>query len=99
MLAASLIIVRAVHIGASILVAGIFTFDVVVLGSANRQTRDDLRDIERRLFRLALWSLVAAFASALFWLWLEVGNMSELPFSNTFSVTTWQTVLFQTTFG
>jgi hypothetical protein len=41
MLTASLIIARAVHIAACILIAGIFTFEMVVLGAAELRTRAD----------------------------------------------------------
>src|SRR5690242_8794256 len=99
MLIASLIIARAVHIGACMLIAGIFTFEMVVLGPAELRTRADLRDINCCLFRLALWSLVAALASAVLWLWLEVINMSGLALSNALSANAWQPVVFQTNFG
>jgi copper resistance protein D len=99
MLTAQLIIARAVHIAASILLAGIFTFDLVILVPARRLGSDDLREIERRLSRLAVWSLVAALLSALLWFWLEVASMSGLPLKNSFSAAAWRTVLFETQFG
>jgi copper resistance protein D len=99
MLTALLIVARAAHIGASILVAGTFTFDVVTLGSTRSPVSDDLRDIERRLLRLAVWSLVAALLSALLWFWLEVANMSGLSPASAFSAKAWRTVLFETNFG
>jgi len=99
MLTALLIIARAVHIGASILIAGIFTFDVITLGAARRPVRDDLREVECCLFRLAVWSLVAAFLSALLWFWLTVANMSGSSLVGALSATAWQRVFFQTQFG
>ncbi|MGH7984011.1 MAG: copper resistance D family protein [Candidatus Udaeobacter sp.] len=99
MLTALLIIARAMHIGASILIAGTFTFDIVTLGAATPPVSDDLRDVERRLFRLAVWSLVAALLSALLWFWLEVVNMSGFSLTSAFSATAWRTVLFETKFG
>ena len=99
MLTVQLIIARAVHIGASILLAGIFTFDLVMLGRDGRDGNGDFHEIERRLFRLAVWSLVAAFFSGLLWFWLEVASMSELSLKNAFSTTAWRTVLFETQFG
>lgn len=99
MLTAQLIIARAVHIAASILLAGIFSFDLVMLAPAGRLGSGDLREIERRLFRLAVWSLIAALLSALFWFWLEVVSMSALPLKNALSATAWRTVLFETQFG
>ena len=99
MLTTELIIARAIHIGASILLAGIFSFDLVILGPVRRLGSDDLHEIEWHLFRLAVWSLGAALFSALLWFCLEVVSMSGLPLTNTFSVKAWSTVLFQTQFG
>ena len=95
----TLIITRAIHIGASILIAGIFTFDFVTLGLIGQPESNDLCEFERRLFRLAIWSLIASLLSALLWFWLEVASMSELSLKNTFSATAWWPVLFETQFG
>jgi copper resistance protein D len=99
MLTALLIIARAVQIAASILAAGIFTFELVALGLARRPASSDLHELDRRLFWLAAWSLVAAFLSALLWFWLEVASMNGLALTNTFAPSPWQTVLFETQFG
>jgi putative copper resistance protein D len=94
-----LIIARAMHIGASILLAGIFTFDVIILSPATRRSSSDFHEVERRLFRVAVWSLLAALLSALLWFWLEVASMNELSLKDAFSTTAWQSVLFETQFG
>jgi putative copper resistance protein D len=99
MLIALLIIARTAQIGASILLAGTFTFELVTLGPAARRASDDLHEVERRLLRLARWSLIAALLSALLWFWLEVANMNGLPLMRAFSTTAWQAVLFETEFG
>ena len=99
MLTAQLIIARAVHIGASVLLAGIFTFDVVILTPARRVESCDSYEIGHRLFRLAAWSIVAALLSALLWFWLEVASMSGLPLKSAFASAAWRTVLFETQFG
>jgi putative copper resistance protein D len=99
MLIALLIVARATHFGASILLAGIFTFEIVTLGPASGPPSDDLCEISRRLLRLAVWSLVAAFFSALLWFWLTVANMSGSSFTSAFSATAWRTVFLQTQFG
>ena len=99
MLMTQLIVARGTHIGASILLAGIFTFQVVMLRPAGRLGSGDFHEIERRLFHLAVWSLVAALLSALFWFWLEVASMSELSLKNAFSTTGWRTVLFERNSG
>ena len=99
MLTAQLIIARAVHIAASILLAGIFTFDLVMLAPARRLGSGDFYEIEHRLFRLAAWSIVAALLSALLWFCLEVASMSGLSLKSAFAATAWRTVLFETQFG
>jgi copper resistance protein D len=95
----ALIITRGVHIATSILITGIFTFDLVMLGLTGPSESDDLHEIARRLFRLAVWSLIAALLSAVIWFWLEVASMSGLPVKNTFSASGWGTVLLETQFG
>jgi hypothetical protein len=92
MLTVQLIVARAAHIGTSILLAGIFTFDLVMLRRAGRPESGDFHEIERRLFRLAVWSLIAALLSALLWFWLEVASMSELSLKNAFSTMAWRKV-------
>src|SRR5947209_5108026 len=96
---ALLIIARAVNIGTSILLTGIFTFVVIIVAPAVRAGSNDFQQIERRLLRLAIWSLVAAVLSALLWFCLEVASMSGLRTTRAFSTTAWQTVLFETQFG
>ncbi|HWY40156.1 MAG TPA: CopD family protein [Chthoniobacterales bacterium] len=98
-LTALLVIARTVQIVASILLAGIFAFEVVMLGPVRRARSDDLNELERQFFQLALWSLLAALLSALLWFWLEVADMSGLSLTNAFSTTAWRTVLFETEFG
>jgi putative copper resistance protein D len=99
MLTTQLIIARAVHIGASILLAGIFTFDLVILAPVARFGSGDSHEVENQLFRVAVWILVAALFSALLWFWLEVASMSGSPLKNAISATAWRTVLFETLFG
>jgi putative copper resistance protein D len=95
----ALIITRAVHIAASILLAGAVTFDLIALGLTSRSGSNDLNDIELRLIHLVFWSLITALLSALCWFWLEVASMSELSLKNALSATAWGTVLFETQFG
>jgi len=94
MLTALLIVARAVHIAAAILIVGSFTFEAVALGSIRRPVSDALHEIERSLLRFAVWTLVTALVSAVLWLWLEVVSMTGLSFVNSFSGSTWKTVLF-----
>jgi copper resistance protein D len=99
MLIALLVIARAAHIAASILIAGTFTFQVVTLGSASSPANDDLPGVERHLLRLVVWSLVAVLLSAVLWFWLVVVNTSGLSFKNAFSAAAWRMVLLKTQFG
>src|SRR5437773_12200503 len=77
MFIALLIIARATHIGATILLAGTLTFKLITLGPGGGS--DDFHDLPLCLLHLALWSLVAAFLSSLLLFWLEVADMSGLP--------------------
>jgi len=95
-----LIIARTVQIAASILLAGIFTFELLPLGlTAALPASGDLHEVGRRLSRLAVSSLVAALLSALLWFWLEVASISGLSLANAFATNAWRTVLFETEFG
>jgi len=95
----ALIITRAVHIATSILITGIFTFDLVMLGLTGPSESDESHEIGRRLFHLAVCSLIVALLSAVIWFWLEIASMSGLPVKNTFSASGWGTVLLETQFG
>jgi copper resistance protein D len=100
MLTALLIIARMAHVAASILFAGIFTFDLIPAGlTPVLRASADFREVERHLFHLAVWTLVAALLSALLWFWLEVANMGGLRLMDSFSAIAWRTVLFETEFG
>jgi putative copper resistance protein D len=99
MLLALLIVARAVHIAASILIAGTFTFEVIALGFVRQPAIKDLREVERSFVRLAVWILVAALVSAVLWFCLEVVSMTGLSSVRAFSDATWQTALFETVFG
>ena len=97
-MATTLIITRAVQIGASILITGIFTFDLMLRLTGPSQN-DELNEIERCLFRLAFWNLIVAFLSALLWFLLEVANMNELSLKSALSMAAGGAVLFETRFG
>jgi len=94
-----LIAARTMNIGASILLAGIFTFDAIILSPGGRVGTGDFQEVERRLLRLAVWSLIAAILSGLLWFWLEVASMNELSLKNALSAAAWRAVLFETRFG
>src|SRR5712671_4781946 len=94
-----LIIARSAQIAASILVTGIFAFEVVTLGPVRRSGTGDLNELERQFSQLALCSLLVALLSGLLWFCLEVTSMSGLSFAKAFSGTAWRVVLFETEFG
>jgi hypothetical protein len=81
-----LIAVRAVHITASILIAGSFTFNVVSLGVHRRTPGEESLMADHVLVRLITWSLIAAALSGVLWFWLEVVNMSGRPLLGVFSI-------------
>ncbi len=93
-----LVIARGLQIGASLLVAGIFTFEIIV-ARAGDQSAARANPAEGRLLRLALWGLGVAFISALLWFACEVTNMSGLPLAQAFSGGSWETVFSATRFG
>ncbi len=97
--ASLLVVARAVQIGASLLLAGIFTFEFIVLGPASRRAGDDWHRFDRRLFGLAFWSLGAALLSALIWFAFEVSSMTGLSLAEAFAGPGWRIVLFGTRFG
>ena len=99
MVTAFLIVVRAAHITASILIAGSFTFYFVALGVRRRIPGKDSRMADQVLVRLTVWSLITAALSGVLWFWLEVVNMSGLPLLGGFSISAWGTVLLNTKFG
>ena len=99
MVAALLIVARSVQIAASLLFAGIFTFEVVALGPTGPHVGGDRHELDRRLLRIALCTLAAALLSAFLWFCLVVASMGGLPLAHPFSGGAWRTVLFQTEFG
>src|SRR5438874_12766742 len=94
-----LIVARAAHFAASILIAGSFTFEAVALGVIRWPVSDGLHEIERSLLRLAVWILLAALVSAVLWFWLEVVSITGLSFVDSFSASRWKIVLLETVFG
>lgn len=96
--ASLIVIARSIQIGASLLLVGIFTFEIVVL-RAGSQLAGEANPAEKRLLHLACWSLAAAFLSALLWFAFEVTNMSGLPLAQAFAGGSWRAVLSATRFG
>jgi putative copper resistance protein D len=99
MVPALLIAARCAQIAASLIFAGIFTFEVVALGPSGPHADEDRHTLDQRLLRLAFCTLVVALFSTFLWFWLEAASMSGLPLARAFSGGEWRTVLFQTDFG
>jgi len=94
-----LIVVRAAHITASIIIAGSLTFNVVLLCVRRWTLGEESFVADQVLVRVTAWSMIAAALSGVFWFWLEVVNMSGLSFSGVLSISAWKTVLLDTKFG
>src|SRR4051812_48838746 len=83
-----LVITRALHIGACVILLALFAFEPLIASPALRQkNRNALQYMEtmRRQFRLlAVWSGLAAIVSGIVWFWIVLaritgGSLWELP--------------------
>jgi putative copper resistance protein D len=94
---------RFVHLGSLALLLGAFAFLLVVARPAFRASgesaREELTRFDRRLLRLAVWSLLTAFVSAVLWLAIQTAEMSGRAFWQALRPEIVGTVLFQTQFG
>jgi copper resistance protein D len=97
-----LALVRAIHIAASILLAGLFAFRLVVLAPAavsyNRADRFQPR-FKGMWGRLALAAWLTVVVSAILWFGLVAASMSGAATLFAVDADTLQTVLLQTHFG
>jgi len=95
-----LVITRAVHIGACMILLSLFAFEILVARPALRET--DLSasphmEVLREQFRLlAVWSGLAAIASGIVWFWIVLARMTgtnlwELPRIDSIGVAITQT--------
>src|SRR5439155_26761659 len=76
-----LLIIRAVHIGAAILLFAVFVFSLAVgrpvfATPMEGGALDFFHSFASRLLRVALWSLAINFASGALWLWIEAAELS-----------------------
>jgi len=99
----TLILVRWMHLSASILMAGLFVFETAILLPVVRTTsagNGDLLDtIHRVTCRAALWTLLAACVSWFVWSWLVASAMSGDDLIECFQSGDWLIVLTGTHFG
>jgi len=95
-----LVITRAVHIGACIILLSLFAFEMLVARPALRKTDRSASphmEVLREQFRLlAVWSGFAAIASGIVWFWIVLARMTggslwEMPGIYSIGVATTQT--------
>ena len=95
-----LVITRAVHIGACMILLSLFAFDILVARPALRETDRSASPhmkVLREQFRLlAVWSGFAAIASCIAWFWIvlarmTVGSPREMPGIDSIGVAITQT--------
>jgi putative copper export protein/mono/diheme cytochrome c family protein/peroxiredoxin len=94
-----LVIVRAVHFGAALLLLGELVFSTVVAGPALRVAVDGGDDVRRWIRAAARWSLGASIVAAVAWLGLEAALMSGLSIDDAMRGGALGIVLAKTTFG
>ena len=95
-----LTVVRALHYGAMVSLAGTLLFEVCVAGPALRRLGNGRTpDFWRQCRRLTSASTVLAFLSGLLWLFFEASAMSGKPFALVFSQGILPVVLGRTRFG
>ena len=99
----ALILVRCLHLSASILLASLFLFETVIVVPAARKTSagsEQLLEATHRLTdRTALWTLLVAFVSWFAWSWLVASTMTGDDLIECFQSGDWLTVLTGTQFG
>ncbi|MGA7274112.1 MAG: copper homeostasis membrane protein CopD [Candidatus Udaeobacter sp.] len=95
-----LVIARAVHIGACMILLSLFAFEILVARPALRETdrsASPQMEVLREQFRLlAVWSGFAAIVSGIVWFWIVLARMTggslwEMPSIDSIGVTITQT--------
>ncbi|MGH3579778.1 MAG: hypothetical protein ACRDU0_19775, partial [Mycobacterium sp.] len=98
-----IVIVRIVHYGSLVLLAGILEFLMLVAEPAfrrgNRAAPVGVVSFRQRLIRLAWLSLVTVLGSGAFWFLLVAASMAGGTLRETLSLDTASTVLMHTHFG
>ncbi|WP_372526137.1 copper homeostasis membrane protein CopD [Piscinibacter sp.] len=93
-------VVRAVHMAATVLTAGAFAFEFLVIRRAYAEEQASAcKDIERWLRLAGGWGVSLALVSWLIWFALVAASMSGSPLGQALSAEVLHTVLTQTTFG
>src|SRR4029077_20850051 len=99
----ALILVRWLHLSASMLLAGLFLFGAVIVVPAARKPSADIGHLLDRIHRLtcraALWTLLVALLSWFAWSWLVASTMTGDDLIECLQIGDWLTVLTGTQFG
>ena len=99
----ALILVRWLHLSASILLAGLFLFQSTILAPATKKTSEATGDLLERfyrsIFRFAFKTLFLGFVSWFVWSWLVASIMSGDDFAASLQSGDWVTILVETQFG
>jgi copper resistance protein D len=99
----ALMLVRWLHLSASILLASLWLFDAVILVPAAKKpsvgTGHLFDTIDQLTCRTALWTLLVALISWLGWSWLVASTMTGDDLIECLQSGDWLTVLTETQFG
>jgi copper resistance protein D len=99
----ALILVRWLHLSASILLASLFLFEAAIVVPAARTPLAGIGHLLDRIHRLtcrtALWTLLVALMSWFGWIWLVASTMSGDHLIECLQSGDWLTVLTETQFG
>ena len=99
----ALILVRWLHLSASMLLAGLFLFETVIVVPAARKPSADIEHLLSRIHRLtgrvAFWTLLVALFSWFAWSWLVASTMTGDNLIECLQTGDWLTVLTGTQFG
>ena len=97
----ALILVRWLHLSASILLASLFLFEAAILVPAVKKPTTEIghHQIYRLTCRAALWTLLVALISWFAWSWLAAATMTGDDLIECFQTGDWLTVLTRTQFG
>jgi putative copper resistance protein D len=93
-----LIVIRAIHFGATAVTAGALIFRAVVANPALR-SEATAKALRTQTLSVAWAGLAIAMVSGVFWLFVQAASMSGLPFREAVTTGVLSTVLDQTQFG
>src|SRR2546429_6797333 len=95
-----MVVARAVHMAATVVTAGAFAFEFLILrGAYPEEEASARRDVERWLPLAAGWGVSLALVSWLIWLALVAASMSGSALAQALSAEVLRTVLTRTSFG